>query len=71
MPVATPTADLEAGKPTPELAQDRQTARRILVAFLFTFVAARLLALLIMARKIPDFFLYLGGTHVHRLNSPR
>jgi predicted permease len=38
------------------------------MAFLFTFIAARLLVLLIMARKIPDLFLYLGGTHVHHLN---
>ena len=68
MRVALQPADLETGKPTPELAQDRQTARRILVAFLVTFIAARLLALIIMARKIPDLFLYLGGTHVHHLN---
>jgi hypothetical protein len=66
--MATQTTDLEAGKPAPELVQARQTARRILIAFLFTFTAARLLALLIMARKIPDVFLYLGGTHVHHVN---
>jgi hypothetical protein len=35
---------------------------------LVTFIAARLLVLLIMAHKIPDLFLYLGGTHVHHLN---
>jgi hypothetical protein len=63
-----PPANLEAGKPSAGLAQDRLTARRILIAFLLTFVAARLLALLIMARKIPDLFLHLGGTHVHHLN---
>jgi hypothetical protein len=68
VPIATQTADLEAGKPTPELARDRQTVRRILTAFLFTFGAARLLALLIMARESPDLFLYLGSTHVHHLN---
>jgi hypothetical protein len=68
VPTANETTDPEAGKPTSELTEARQTARRILIAFLFTFVAARLLTLLIMARKIPDVFLYLGGTHVHHLN---
>jgi hypothetical protein len=33
------------------LAQTRQTVRRILIAFLFTFIAARLPALLIMAQR--------------------
>ena len=67
MPIATETTNLEAAKPTPEVAQNRQSARRVLIAFLVTFLAARLLALLIMARKIPDLFLYLGGTAVHHL----
>jgi len=49
-------------------AQNRIAARRVLVAFLFTFLFARLLVLLIMARKIPDLFLFVGGTHVHHLN---
>ena len=48
--------------------EDRLTARRVLIAFLITFLAARLLVLLIMAHKVPDLFLYLGGTHVHHLN---
>ena len=65
---ATPTANFETGKPTPELAYNRLTARRVLIAFLVTFLAARLLVLLIMAHKIPDFFLHLDGTHVHHLN---
>jgi hypothetical protein len=46
----------------------RRTARLVFVAFLFTFVAARVLVFLIMARKIPDLFLHVGGTHVHHLN---
>ena len=36
--------------------------------FLFTFIAARLLVFLIVARRIPDIYLHLGGTHVHHLN---
>jgi hypothetical protein len=43
-------------------------ARRVLVAFLFTFVAARVLVFLIMSRRVPDLFLHMGGTHVHHLN---
>jgi hypothetical protein len=39
-----------------------------LTVLLVTFVGARLLVLLIMARKIPDLFLYLGGTHMRQLN---
>jgi hypothetical protein len=43
-------------------------ARHILASFLFTFMAARLLVFLIVARRIPDVYLHLGGTHVHHLN---
>ena len=43
-------------------------AREVLVAFLFTFIAARVLVYLIMSRRMPDLFLHLGGTHVHHLN---
>lgn len=37
-------------------------------SFLLTFIASRMLVILIMARKAPDLFLHLGGTHVHHLN---
>jgi glucose dehydrogenase len=46
----------------------RHLARLTLVAFLLTFIASRTLVILIMARKMPDLFLHLGGTHVHHLN---
>ncbi len=46
----------------------RHTARLVFVAFIITFVAARVLVFLIMARKVPDLFLHAGGTHVHHLN---
>jgi len=42
--------------------------RRILTAFLFTFMAARIFVFLIVSRRIPDFYLHLGGTHIHHLN---
>ena len=43
-------------------------ARIILVAFVMTFMAARLLVFLIVSRRIPDLFLHVGGTHIHHLN---
>ena len=43
-------------------------SRHILAAFLFTFVAARVVVFLIVSRRIPDIYLHLGGTHVHHLN---
>jgi hypothetical protein len=43
-------------------------ARRILSAFLLTFIAARVVVFLIVSRRIPDIYLHLGGTHVHHLN---
>ena len=46
----------------------RHLARLTFIAFLLTFIAARTLVILIMTRKVPDLFPYLGGTHVHHLN---
>ena len=46
----------------------RRIALLVLAAFLITFLAARILVLLIMTRHLPDFFIYAGGTHVHHLN---
>ncbi len=43
-------------------------ARWVLVPFLLTFMATRCLVYLIMSRRIPDLYLYVGGTHVHHLN---
>jgi hypothetical protein len=43
-------------------------ARRALLAFLLTFMAARIVVLLIMARRIPNLYLFLRDTHVHHLN---
>src|SRR6266699_6546816 len=48
--------------------QLRHLARLTFVAFLLTFIASRTLVILTMARKMPDLFLHLGGTHVHHLN---
>jgi hypothetical protein len=46
----------------------RLLARLILASFLLTFITARVLVFLIVARRIPDLYLHLGGTHVHHLN---
>src|SRR5690242_21497418 len=41
----------------------------ILVSFIVTFIAARIMVLLIMAHWAPGFlFLHVKGTHVHHLN---
>jgi len=45
-----------------------ELARRALLAFLLTFMLARTLVLLIMARRIPNLYLFLHDTHVHHLN---
>jgi hypothetical protein len=46
----------------------RQVARVVLVAFIVTFILARIVVLLIMTHHIPTLYLHLGGTHVHHLN---
>ena len=43
-------------------------ARWLLASFLLTFLIARIAVLLIMTRRMPDLYLYVGGTHVHHLN---
>jgi hypothetical protein len=43
-------------------------ARETLLAFLFTFMTARVLVYLIMARKIPTMYAHAGHTHIHHLN---
>ncbi len=46
----------------------RRLARIVFTTFLLTFIASRVLVILIMAKKAPDMFLHMGGTHVHHLN---
>ncbi|HVN41664.1 MAG TPA: hypothetical protein VMT50_02695 [Steroidobacteraceae bacterium] len=43
-------------------------ARYALIAFILTFIAARIVVLLIMSRRMPNLYLFLSGTHVHHLN---
>jgi hypothetical protein len=54
---------------TPSLHDERRRlARLLLTVFVLTFLLARIVVLLIMTRRLPDLFLYVGGTHVHHLN---
>lgn len=46
----------------------RHRARLVFATFLLTFISSRVLTFLIMARRLPDLYLHLGGTHVHHLN---
>jgi uncharacterized membrane protein YdcZ (DUF606 family) len=43
-------------------------ARRILVSFVLTFIAARVTVFLIVSGRVPDLYLHVGGTHIHHLN---
>jgi len=46
----------------------RHVARVIFSTFILTFIASRVMVILIMDQKVPDFFFYVGKTHVHHLN---
>jgi hypothetical protein len=54
--------------PPRDQTETRRLARVVFFVFLVTFVLARITVFLIMARRLPDFYLHLGGTHVHHLN---
>jgi len=58
MPAAT------AGRP----GAPRHRARLVFLTFALTFIASRVVTFLIMAHRLPDLYLHLGGTHVHHLN---
>src|SRR6204780_3168985 len=45
-----------------------QLARRALVGFILTFIAARSVVFLIMSERMPNLYFFLGDTHVHHLN---
>jgi hypothetical protein len=46
----------------------QSVARLILYSFLLTFLAARVMVLLIMTHRVPTLYLHVSGTHVHHLN---
>jgi len=43
-------------------------ARYALFSFLVTFIMARVFVFLIMARRMPNLYFFVGGNHVHHLN---
>lgn len=60
-----------AGSPlkmTEETPSPRRLARIAFTVFLLTFIASRILVILIMGRVFPDLFFHMGETHVHHLN---
>jgi hypothetical protein len=61
----TELSTVPASSPMPPL---HQLARIVFTTFLLTFIASRVLVILIMARMMPDLFLHMGQTHVHHLN---
>ncbi|HTA65787.1 MAG TPA: hypothetical protein VK753_09795, partial [Xanthomonadaceae bacterium] len=65
--MASSGSDLPSPSPASEL-HPRQLARLVLFVFLLTFILSRVLVFLIMARRMPDLYLHMGGTHVHHLN---
>src|SRR5271156_3592432 len=58
----------DATSPTNPPSPLKELARVVFTVFLFTFIASRLLVILIMGRMMPDLFLHMGQTHVHHLN---
>ncbi|HEX9046599.1 MAG TPA: hypothetical protein VF988_06185 [Verrucomicrobiae bacterium] len=43
-------------------------ARRALFGFILTFILARVFVFMIMAKVMPNLYLFMGHTHVHHLN---
>jgi hypothetical protein len=46
----------------------QELARRTLFGFALTFIASRVMVLLIMAKLVPNMYFFMRGTHVHHLN---
>lgn len=53
---------------SPARSESARLARAALFAFILTFIASRTVVFLIMARRIPNMYFFLRGTHVHHLN---
>jgi hypothetical protein len=52
----------------PVYGSHERVARVALLSFILTFLASRIVVFLIMAKLMPNMFLFLRGTHVHHLN---
>jgi hypothetical protein len=52
----------------PVVNESAKLARRALFGFILTFIAARIVVLLIMSHQMPNLYFFMNGTHVHHLN---
>ena len=62
------TATTAVPRDLPAQPSAHELARRALLAFLLTFMLARAVVFLIMARLVPNMYLFLSDAHVHHLN---
>jgi hypothetical protein len=62
------TATTAVPRDLPAQPSAHELARRALLAFLLTFMLARAMVFLIMARLVPNMYLFLSDAHVHHLN---
>jgi len=47
----------------------RPLARLVLLSLMLTFIAARLVSILIVLHRMPNIYLHVRDTHVHHLNT--
>ena len=64
----TPDDPPPKATPAPILVEPAPLARRALFGFIITFIAARIVVLLIMSNRMPNLYFFMHGTHVHHLN---
>jgi hypothetical protein len=66
--VPAPRDSAPKAAPAPILVEPAPLARRALFGFILTFIAARIVVLLIMSKSMPNLYFFMHGTHVHHLN---
>jgi hypothetical protein len=66
--VPTPNNSAPEAAAAPILIAPAPLARRALFGFIITFIAARIVVLLIMSNRMPNLYFFMHGTHVHHLN---
>ena len=64
----TPNNSAPEAAAAPILIAPAPLARRALFGFIITFIAARIVVLLIMSNRMPNLYFFMHGTHVHHLN---
>ena len=64
----TPNNSTPEAAAAPILIEPAPLARRALFGFIITFIAARIIVLLIMSNRMPNLYFFMHGTHVHHLN---